>query len=1131
MKKVRIAAAGILLVCSLAGLQAQDTQTWSSKKAVPVFFEIQPGSHRAEVAVNISSGQEPAAFFITGPGGMSEPLSPGEEMNTDDQAPFGSNVALSGSAGAYTLYVSRNYHPDDPASPAPDDGLFTAPERWGLTLAGLPVAADIQASASAEDLSGAATAAPIVFACAGAWRGNTDIPLFFEVPGLQNIHKVVVELDAGQDQSAVSFDIVIPDHSRIDASANPADYYSQTSVSVPTAAPLNTGATDGSRDIEATSEGGGVYKVTIIQNPYGANPTFQRDQYIQLIVHGFDNPTNDTVQVRITAYDNTDGRLDAATADIALNTPPVVAITKPAPYPSDYDYVLTMNRQIGFDSASHDELALPADGQYVWQVDTGPTFTGKNPADVTAFADLDPHIVTLRTTEDVVVATAYAGYMNGIYQDFNHSSQDVLNIRMEPSETLSIPRFLALPGDYEPPNIDGAVVYGEDDDYVDDAADAVNPDVGWRAALRITHGDGVYPAPMAFQALKHAYDPTLFLSFEVRRDPTYNDTDTVVLAFRPIADEADPTTMDVEPTDGDLVVILHPVTNTTAGSGSGPITDYQVWKRVSGSWIDIGAPADMLMSTSWYPFMGGNTWDIELQIPLQDSTSDSADWEDFGSVFMFYYNVIRVSTDGPEMVTQYTWPRNSPNIAGALGPDALSPAEWMLATTTVSVPSDDQNGVFIDPYTDIGVADPDPDQPLSNEFTLGQSNRVVARVRNGTIREVVNPNPGTPTIHQGRPAELVFAHFRLANWGLPAPNNWTTIPADDSNTEPNPTDSKNFLAPSDVDGDGVFTPYMDIFSFDYTPSGIPGNRKHQCMYVELDSEGNARIISKGVYRNMNFENGSEFRQTATIGAYGYSPPNRGERHQRFILQVNSVERKSLSGRDRKAESGYSSTLHYTVQGFRMTGRSLTIGKSTYEIADAIGAFGHEVYHDGDVSRWHHNLQGAEKIGDGLYQLAVPVAEEAQVEPIIRPIERQWQISLHGGAAIPLGALANDYTPGIVLLVDAGYRLRPDLWLLGLFGYNGLRGKTGVADNHWLNISANVRYLYPASPPFLAYASAGPGLYIEKGGQTAIGANVGLGADLKINRIFTAEVGMDYHYVFSATGTQFLTVQLGIVARF
>jgi hypothetical protein len=1131
MNKVCIVAIGILLVFALAGLGAQDAQTWPNKVSVPVFFEINSGTHRAQIDIDVSSGQEPAAFFITGPDGTSEALLPGEEINTDDQPPFGRNVALTGSGGNYILFVSKNYHPDDPSSPDPGDGVFTSPERWGLTIAGLPAASDIQAGSSAEDLDGNGTTSPTVLACAGAWRGNTDIPVFFKVPGSQGIHKVEVELDAGQDQAAVSFDIVIPDHSRIEESVNSADYFEQTMVGIPTAAPLNTGAADGSRDISATAEVGGVYRLTIVQNDYGANPTFQRDQYIQLTFHGLDNAADDTVQVSITAYDDSEIRLDAATAAIVLNTPPVVAITKPAPYPPQYDYVLTMNRQIGFDSVSHDELALPLDGQYSWQIDGGAPFTGKHPAYVTTFADLDSHEAALKATETVDVSTAYAAYMDGIYHDFSHSSEDLLNIRMEPSETLGIPRFLALPGDYEPPNIDGAVVYGEDDDYVDDAADAVNPDVGWRAALRITHGDGVYPAPVAFQALKHAYDPILFLSFEVRRDPTYNNADSIVVAFRPTADETDPATMDVEPIDGDLVVILHPVTDGTAGSGSATITDYQVWKRIGGSWSDIGKPTDMLMAASWYPFMGGNTWDVELQIPLQDSTSDSVDWEDFGPVFMLYYNIIRVSTDGPEIVTQYTWPRNSPNIAGALGPDALSPAEWMLATTTVSIPSEDQNGVFIHPYTDIGVADPDPDQPLSNRFILEQSNRVVARVRNGTIREVVNTGSGPATKHEGQIAELVLAHFRLANWGLPAPNNWTTIPPDDDQTEPNPSNSKDITAPTDVDQDGVFTPSMEIYAFDYTPPGIPGDQRHQCMYVELESEGNARILSKGVYRNMNFETGSEFRQAAAIGAYGYPPPNRGGEWQRFVLQVNSVERKNLSGRDPEAGSGYSSTLHYTVQGFRMTGRTLTIGKRTYEIADAVGSFGHEVSHDGDVSRWRHSLDGAEEIGEGLYRLAVPVAGEVEIEPIIRPVERRWQISFHGGTAIPLGVLANNYTPGLLLLADAGYRLRQDVWLLGLFGYNGYRGKTGVADTHWLNVSANIRYLYPANPPLSMYAGAGAGLYVEKGGQKAVGINAGLGTDLRINRIFTAEAGTDYHYIFDGAQTQFLAVQLGIVARF
>jgi hypothetical protein len=274
---------------------------------------------------------------------------------------------------------------------------------------------------------------------------------------------------------------------------------------------------------------------------------------------------------------------------------------------------------------------------------------------------------------------------------------------------------------------------------------------------------------------------------------------------------------------------------------------------------------------------------------------------------------------------------------------------------------------------------------------------------------------------------------------------------------------------------------------------------------------------------------SPFSEPATVGTAGYRPPPRGERNQRFVLQVDSVMLKSNRERDRRSKSGYASTLHYTVQGFRATGRSLVIGRTAYGVVEPIGSFGHEITHDGDVSRWRLQLEGAEEIAKGLYGLSIPVSGQARVVPTVTPVERRVQASLHAGLATPVAALANDYTAGVAVHADLGYRLASELWLVGFAGYNGFGGKSGIDDSYWVNVSVNVRYFYALGFPVFGYASAGPGLYVEKGGATDFGANAGVGVEYRLGRAFALQLGADYHWVRS--DVQFVTAEAGIVARF
>jgi len=110
----------------------------------------------------------------------------------------------------------------------------------------------------------------------------------------------------------------------------------------------------------------------------------------------------------------------------------------------------------------------------------------------------------------------------------------------------------------------------------------------------------------------------------------------------------------------------------------------------------------------------------------------------------------------------------------------------------------------------------------------------------------------------------------------------------------------------------------------------------------------------------------------------------------------------------------------------------------------------------------------------------------------------FSVSIHSGIATPIASFANNFDPGVNILLDVDYHFSPCLSVVGLFGYNDFKSKTvGIDDNYWLNLSANVRYNRPWTGPW---------------------------------SIYIGELGADYHTIFDPD-VQFVHSHAGVVFRF
>ena len=502
----------------------------------------------------------------------------------------------------------------------------------------------------------------------------------------------------------------------------------------------------------------------------------------------------------------------------------------------------------------------------------------------------------------------------------------------------------------------------------------IEDDKGWTGAHRVTYENGTDLPNFAFQGLKRNDGKYLYLSFEVRNDQTEdNNEDLIVINFSGDAN--------VDVTD-DRRIFIKPLN----GSGT-----FEVRKRnTDGTWASNNLQVDnMEVGVSSISGETPKEWYVEVKVPTSDNAvADDPDgggvnWIDISDEFLFYFNVMRVDSSDPSNPTavQFRWPRSAPIVSGYPTVQAegylFSSGEWGAGTKSNSAQC---KGLSL-AWSDIGT-----ENPTASEIKYDGSNTFFADVRNDT--EVGGSPIGV---------DDVSVRFRIANWGMPplSFDYWGDIPAanptcppgDSNSVSNNPTCTDTVPAASDgMPGTKRFRLIWDNPGTAYQPP-----KDHQCILAEIDSQSNTNIVTKSVYRNMDFVSASKFERTAEISAKGYGPPPNGESHHEFDLHVTAEELPEMVDEKRTAnlrDGGEVSKFRWVVNGYRRTGEFVDIGEKRFRIVDPIGSFGYIVSHEGrSVRKWQHELLGAEKVGENHYRLSIKPEEVAQVTTRIEPKEK------------------------------------------------------------------------------------------------------------------------------------------------
>ncbi len=558
-----------------------------------------------------------------------------------------------------------------------------------------------------------------------------------------------------------------------------------------------------------------------------------------------------------------------------------------------------------------------------------------------------------------VMQSLYWGELRTLHQDDIDGIQSLYG-----REKICWPPHRGVPYDPDPPTIDGSV----------------QEDVGWRGAQRHTYGDGTEPAHVALQALHHRTDDYLYIAVEVRNDPSFDNTDVVVLGFRPNSASA--------VAANDIRIVIYPLCDNDGAAGPGcTLTTpsdkldrapriLQVWKN-SASWTQMASPPTNLdVKVRSHPDGSSNAWSVEVKVPTS-VTAGGAQWVNFTDDFLFYANAIRVSAPGGT-ASEFRWPRKALEVSGPIVSYPFNPAEWGDATKSSTATC---KGVSI-AYSDIGTTNTPSSTIVVNPVPNTFVNTFFATVRNDT--EV----SGT-----AQQAKDVRVRFRLANWGLPGPRDWEDIAVANPGC-PDAAVASNPTCPQDIPAAAGGVPGSSTFNLKWTvpDADVPQYQAndHQCILVEVDSLSDANIVTKSVYRNMDFVTTSEFSRDAKISAFGYAPPPAGGANQRFSLYVTKREWAAdpkghmTVALDKGKRASY---LTWGAHGYRHLGKTIIIDERSYELVDPVGSFGYVVQHIGRVvEEWADELIGAERLHDNLYQVSVPHGGVATVTTRIVPKE-------------------------------------------------------------------------------------------------------------------------------------------------
>jgi hypothetical protein len=512
-------------------------------------------------------------------------------------------------------------------------------------------------------------------------------------------------------------------------------------------------------------------------------------------------------------------------------------------------------------------------------------------------------------------------------------------------------------------------------------------DPRWKGSTSITHGSSV--TELVFRALHKTEggSKSLYLSWWIKVNPAdFTKGKYLFIGLQSAGGSGNQILLKVKLLTNDVI------------NGNNSTTDREIevfnvdrTTGVVGIPLAIESPRDdWINKIHVWAYSTTSNWAVHINLPLNEDL--------FGSgvilpdAFIMWYEVLQ-KVAGSEG-TVYTWPVGQvlETDTDEVGEPLIAPLDedWQNFSLS-SGPYDlscSSTGITIDPL-DIGT-------------NHGMGAGYISKDEENTFY-------AKPTNKTGGDVDVgkVHARFRIANWGTqPYPYDipdaetelWKDIRGLEDVTQDDPPDP---IANNDQ---WNITGTWELNPEEQTQFNGTTRSNHQCMLVEL-SGPRLEFIRSSVHRNMNFVSGSKFREYAQVNVVGL-PPIEGKGFKRNVyLYVQTfnmpskvvdvrLEDKILKKYPKCSEESLlltriekitKSEPTYIVHGYYDTGRRVKIDGKMLNILRPMTSFGYFVQHQGELTGWKHNLEGAEKIAPNFYKLAVDSV--ATISTTIEAIEK------------------------------------------------------------------------------------------------------------------------------------------------
>ena len=393
---------------------------------------------------------------------------------------------------------------------------------------------------------------------------------------------------------------------------------------------------------------------------------------------------------------------------------------------------------------------------------------------------------------------------------------------------------------------------------IDGNIDSAFPgDIGWSSAFKYVFNNGTGVPDVV--VLARAKDDYIDLGVQVKNDPSWDLTDTIVIAF---GWKSSPGT---GPPDTFARIHVQPL--LAGGVNMNPLSTY--WTGTGGNnavtWANQQNNVTWLeqaTTTGGNPNPGGNkTWDTEIRMHLGTTKLPVPKQQPLS----FYFNLVRAESGSslPLGATEFPWPSDKAGRTALTDPGIIK-----ISIQNTPAPQDWGKGIIDSTANCFGINFSQSDISSVPQYLIAN--------QAATLKAVLHNNMVDGQSGVGKAANKVDVTFFKAPYGMSGFNNWSQLGLITLSTIP-------------YDGPGLGGAPGTVAQIPWTPTTadlLGGMAGHNCIRVQLSSTEEATaFVNQGEFNNMWVHLTSKFISEPVLQVKGLPKPPGGGNTRRIHIDV------------------------------------------------------------------------------------------------------------------------------------------------------------------------------------------------------------------------------------------------------